>query len=158
MKQQLKVNDCWGWWFWNLMGTWGAFYYPFCFYVFEIFHDKMFKIRKGTLGLVRQCGGKKWEREDVRNGRVHGNKRNTKKKTVNYQSQVLLGVLPIVDAHRQKSSLNKWCLTVRKNKHQGRGMPFSLVYQPYFALNRNPFFVLVVVEQTNFVYDNMHLW
>ena len=35
----------------NLMGTWGALYYSFCFYVFELFHNKKLKIQNEMLGL-----------------------------------------------------------------------------------------------------------
>lgn len=40
----------------NLMGTWNALYYSFCFYMFEIFYNKKLKISE-ILELLRVMWG-----------------------------------------------------------------------------------------------------
>lgn len=65
----------------NLMGTWNALYYSFCFYVFEIFYNKKLKIKSEMLELLRVMWGQemrniKKERKKERN--THAQENNSK--------------------------------------------------------------------------------
>lgn len=56
----------------NLVGTWHALYYSFCFYMFEIFYNKKLKISE-ILELLRVMWG-----QEMRDRKKKERKKDTK--------------------------------------------------------------------------------